>query len=125
MQQPGVFTNFVGREKTIAGVEKYVNLKIECALEGNFRLRPKYCGLAGGSGTGKSRALMELVEKVQNTILSYYPLNKEDVITIPLIITFNSAMGLTEADKKDNDDTKGIETSKNIYFYVAIRLILS
>lgn len=115
MQSDSVFLEYVGRDETQHCVERYVTSKTKSASK-DSRSKPKYCGLAGGSGTGKSRALIELIEKVKSTLCA------DNCVVVPLLITFNSGMTLYD---EENGSTSLIEKSQNIKFYTALRLILS
>ena len=115
MQSDSVFLEYVGRDETQHCVEKYVTDMTD--NNSDNRTKPKYCGLAGGSGTGKSRALIELIEKVKSTLCA------ENCVVVPLLITFNS--GMTLYDEENGSPGDLIETSHNIKFHTALRLILS
>ena len=72
---------------------------------------PMYCGLAGAPGTGKSRILIKVVNKVRKRFKEVY--KDGNFVLVPIMVTYNSGMDLTS------------EEYDNIEFYSALRVILS
>ena len=70
-----------------------------------------YCGLAGAPGTGKSRILIKVVNKVRRRFKEVY--KDGNFVLVPIMVTYNPGMGLTS------------EEYDNIEFYSALRVILS
>ena len=70
-----------------------------------------YCGLAGAPGTGRSNALIEVVNKVGRRFKEVC--KDGNFVLVPIMVTYNSGMDLTS------------EEYDNIEFYSALRVILS
>ena len=106
--ESAVFSYFVNRDSTLFRAMMYYSKKSD---EFDPRTTPVYCGLVGAQGTGKSRALIEIVKGL-NEELGITNRGK-DFVLVPLIVTYNSGMEIHDTELE------------HIEFYSALRVILS